>query len=180
MSIQTQHFKPKTCPNCQQTNAALALFCVQCGAALPAPDENPMVMADLLAARLKTVAQQVSEAYQQDLQVGSLVLYIPAEDAAIVLKQTDKLVLGRTGASAGSTHYDLSAYNAYLLGVSRRHATVSYTPQGYTMMDMGSANGTWVNSRRLTPHVPHVIKNGDQIWLGQLILLAYTNAPLLG
>jgi pSer/pThr/pTyr-binding forkhead associated (FHA) protein len=40
-------------------------------------------------------------------------------------------------------------------------------------MDIGSANGTWTNSKRLMPHPPHLIKSNDQLWLGQLILLAY-------
>lgn len=173
MSAQTQHFQPRTCPNCQLNSAALALFCVHCGAALPAPDDNPIAMADLLAARLQAIAQEINTTYADKLADGALILYIPADDAAVVLQRTHRIVLGRTRASKDSTHYDLTPYNAYTLGVSRRHARISYTSQGYAITDLGSANGTWANSRRLAPDAVHYLKNTDQIWLGQLILLAY-------
>lgn len=177
-AITTQHFAPKTCPNCQQTNAALALFCVQCGAALPAPDNNPLALAELLAARLNRISQQVKTTHASELKRGALVLYIPANDAAIILHKTDKLVLGRGTGTLDQAQYDLTPYNAYTLGVSRRHALLSHAEQGYFVMDIGSANGTWTNSKRLTPHTPHLIKNHDQLWLGQLILLAYLQSAV--
>lgn len=170
---QTQEFQPRTCSKCQQSNAALALFCVHCGSPLSASDDNPMVMAEVLAERLKAIAHDVHTLYENQLLAGALVLYIPAEDAAIVLQHTGKLVLGRAGNTPDPNQYDLTPYNAYTLGVSRRHATITYTSQGYAITDMGSANGTWANARRLLPNGPHYLANTDQIWLGQLILLAY-------
>ncbi len=176
MSAQTYQFEPRTCPKCQRNNAAFALICVHCGAELPASEDSAMAMADVLAERLKSIAEKVQETYTKELSAGSLVLYVPADDAAIVLQKTQRLVLGRT-ATKLSSEYDLSPYNAYTLGVSRRHAMVSYATQGYAIKDLGSANGTWVNSCRLASHSLHYVKNTDQIWLGQLILLAYTDSP---
>lgn len=178
MSVTVTHqFAPKTCPNCQQTNAALALFCVQCGAPLPAPDNNPLALAELLAARLNSIAQQVTTNHAEALQKGALVLYVPANDAAVVMQKTEKLVMGRAGVTTDQPVYDLTPFNAYTLGVSRRHALFSHSEQGFFVMDIGSANGTWANSKRLTPHTPHLLKSNDQIWLGQLILLVYLQAP---
>ena len=40
----------------------------------------------------------------------------------------------------------------------------------FTIMDLGSANGTWLNRRRLAPHKVEVVRDGDEIRLGQLVL----------
>ncbi len=35
-------------------------------------------------------------------------------------------------------------------------------------MDLDSANGTYVNGKRLNPNVEHTLKNGDVVALGKL------------
>ena len=47
--------------------------------------------------------------------------------------------------------------------VSRCHATISNTPSGCVLKDLGSATGTWVNRRRVKMQVLH---DGDAIVLG--------------
>ncbi len=55
--------------------------------------------------------------------------------------------------------------------VSRRHAEIRHIPTGYELIDLGSANGTFVNDRR----VHHVVLNaGDHIIIGQSVLLFST------
>jgi pSer/pThr/pTyr-binding forkhead associated (FHA) protein len=49
--------------------------------------------------------------------------------------------------------------------VSRLHAKIEWTGQGYCLYDMGSANGTFVNGRRLPG--PHLLTPGDWIGLGR-------------
>lgn len=48
--------------------------------------------------------------------------------------------------------------------VSRAHAQVRYTGQGWTLRDLGSSNGTWVNDRRITGSVP--VRPGDRVRFG--------------
>jgi len=49
--------------------------------------------------------------------------------------------------------------------VSRRHAEIRLTAPGrYRLTDLGSANGTWINGRRLT--APCDLQNGDLIQIG--------------
>jgi FHA domain-containing protein len=64
--------------------------------------------------------------------------------------------------------------NQYILydpRVSSRHAVISYLRQGFfTITDIGSTNGTFVNGLRLTPHVPQILHSGDTICLGDTIL----------
>ncbi|MCS7016774.1 MAG: ATP-binding protein [Gemmatales bacterium] len=60
--------------------------------------------------------------------------------------------------------------------VSRRHAEFRQTEQGYMVVDLGSSNGTWVNSQRVHQHL---LQTGDRIRLGQTVLLytAGTGSP---
>ena len=49
--------------------------------------------------------------------------------------------------------------------VSRRHAIVAPTANGYSIQDLGSKNGTWVNGNRLGAD-PQNLSTGDTIVLG--------------
>lgn len=48
--------------------------------------------------------------------------------------------------------------------VSRSHAQVRFTGRGWTLRDLGSSNGTWVNNRRITGSVP--VRPGDRVRFG--------------
>jgi pSer/pThr/pTyr-binding forkhead associated (FHA) protein len=54
--------------------------------------------------------------------------------------------------------------------VSRNHARITVTQRRYQITDLGSSNGTFVNEKRLTPHVPRLLSHGDQIRLGRVVL----------
>lgn len=84
-----------------------------------------------------------------------------------------KTSLGRLASNEKATVVDLSEYYARVLGVSREHATISYTETGWIVEDLSSANGTWVNSAKLTAHQPHSLRNGDMLRLGQLTMFVY-------
>ena len=63
---------------------------------------------------------------------------------------------------------DLSAYQAYASGVSRLHAVVKRDVHGVILMDLGSANGTYINGKRLTANVEQTLNHGDIVALGKL------------
>ncbi len=48
--------------------------------------------------------------------------------------------------------------------VSRRHATITRTPGGFELADLGSTNGTFVNGRQVRK--PIAVKSGDEIKFG--------------
>ncbi|MHB0855995.1 MAG: serine/threonine protein kinase [Anaerolineae bacterium] len=54
--------------------------------------------------------------------------------------------------------------------VSRNHARVTQQQRRYQIEDLESANGTFVNGQRLAPHVPHLLRNGDRIRMGRVVL----------
>ncbi|MBN2472421.1 MAG: FHA domain-containing protein [Anaerolineae bacterium] len=55
--------------------------------------------------------------------------------------------------------------------VSRHHCRLTRTPAGYSLEDLGSTNGTFVNGQRLTAARP--LMNGDMIGLGETVTLVY-------
>jgi predicted component of type VI protein secretion system len=55
--------------------------------------------------------------------------------------------------------------------VSRQHARLTRTPGGYVLEDLGSTNGTFVNSERLM--APRVLKPGDLVACGENVNLMF-------
>ena len=62
--------------------------------------------------------------------------------------------------------------------VSRHHTRMIRTGSGYTIEDLRSTNGTFVNRQRLTG--PYTLTNGDLIGLGETVTLAYEVAAGAG
>lgn len=68
--------------------------------------------------------------------------------------------------------------------VSRRHSRLALGASGYTIEDLGSTNGTFVDGQRLMG--PHLLRPGQTIMLGEKISLTYEaigfdpNATLVG
>jgi len=52
--------------------------------------------------------------------------------------------------------------------VSRRHARLTHTESGWTLRDLASSNGTYLNGVRITETAP--VHPGDQVWLGSVRL----------
>ncbi len=62
--------------------------------------------------------------------------------------------------------------------VSRQHARLSATESGFTIEDLASTNGVFVNGVRIT--APTDIKVGDVIGIGQTVELAVEGVPAEG
>ena len=70
---------------------------------------------------------------------------------------------------------DLDQYDSEAK-VSRRHARIRITNGRYTIEDLGSTNGTYVNrGRRLLPGNPHLIEDNDEVIVGKTFLRFVTN-----
>ncbi len=52
-------------------------------------------------------------------------------------------------------------------GISRMHCRIDQTSAtSFTIMDLGSSYGTFLNGQRLQANVPMCLKDGDTFWLG--------------
>ena len=56
-------------------------------------------------------------------------------------------------------------------GVSRKHAEIRRTPDGVSVVDLGSTNGTWVNGRKIKELT---LSDGDKIRIGTTTILKFS------
>ena len=66
--------------------------------------------------------------------------------------------------------------------VSRRHALIEYKDEAYHLTDLpGNRHGTCIKDKRLTPGIPHEIKDRDRISLANdEVVLIYASAASMG
>ena len=60
-------------------------------------------------------------------------------------------------------------------GISRQHATIRREGLNYWLVDLGSANGSYVNDAALT--APRVLRDGDRVQFGRCVLLFDQDEP---
>jgi hypothetical protein len=132
--------KVKVCPHCSHRNALPARFCVHCGYAFVGI--RPAVL---------RVVEPVRAAWEMPVRKSPL-------------------LLGRARPEQGHrpdfdmTFYDPKGY------VSRRHAHIIRARNGYFIIDLDSSNGTYVNDRLLPAQRPRLLRNGDQITIGEVAI----------
>jgi len=89
----------------------------------------------------------------------------------IQLPSTAEVHIGRLDAAHGIfPDLDLSPDGGLEGGVSRHHCKIHQRGSAYLVEDVGSANGTFLDGQRLTPYLPHVLKDGDELQLGRIKL----------
>lgn len=157
------------CPNCRHKEMVGAIFCSQCGARLVV-SENPTSTAIYPTNSLHQVTSASPDVpYPDEAKDVSMALSILDEKKLIPLGGRRDFTLGR--ASEGQPiipDVDLTPFGAYENGVSRMHAVIRMSDLRITITDLGSANGTRVNGKKLTPHVANPIRHGDVLFFGRL------------
>ncbi len=159
---------PQVCRRCQHKNPGEALKCAWCGAPLNTASTTIQIPDLVRRDALSQPRQPTGPASD------GLAMYIAGEVQPMMVRGKDEVILGRTSTEGGpSVVIDLTPYNAGMLGVSRRHARIIVADEAYLLEDLGSTNGTWLNEKHLPARTQFVLRNGDQIRLGQLILFVY-------
>ena len=159
------------CPFCEHENPAHADLCEDCGHPLNSDTtiwKSTNELSDIERPALRS-AEFVS---------GVLYLYVASaqNQKPIQHNSQDVSILGRSSSKSvngSGILIDLSDYDALSLGVSRQHARVSHDAKGYFIEDLDSANGTWLNGNRLQAHEPHLLRSGDHVQLGELLMFIY-------
>ncbi|MCP5205831.1 MAG: GGDEF domain-containing protein [Hahellaceae bacterium] len=115
----------------------------------------------------KTMIQK-SEAYED-----SLVAAVEAP-ACFVLLLGEKALVGRQWSiDSGSMIIGRSSFCQISiddLSVSARHAQISSTDDGDTIVDLGSTNKTLINGTELKINTPYKLRNNDLIKMGNIIV----------
>ena len=87
----------------------------------------------------------------------------------------EEAVFGRKDPATGAMpDIDLTPFAGYRMGVSRRHAAISWNAeQGLDVRDLGSSNGTFLNGQQLAAHRLYRLRNGDELRLGQMVIRVF-------
>lgn len=100
-----------------------------------------------------------------------LKITIKGYDEPLIISLEQDQVLGRQIPVAdGQVQIDLSPYKARENGVSRHHALISKDQDLIKVMDLKSTNGSFLNEARMLPFQPRILRDGDELRLGLLIL----------
>jgi pSer/pThr/pTyr-binding forkhead associated (FHA) protein len=157
------------CENCQSRQFDGAIFCLECGANLqPRRDPTRPLPQGKSAGATPNLRPAVTTTARSG---ASITLVVLTTRQRITLDASEELLIGREDA-AHSIHpdIDLGEHGGYDAGVSRRHAILAYRNGEYSVEDLGSANGTFVNGKRLEPHAVARLSSGDELACGTLPL----------
>jgi pSer/pThr/pTyr-binding forkhead associated (FHA) protein len=150
------------CNNCGHRNPTGAKFCSSCGAALEQNSEDESTVT--LAAVEPEVADDDISVVLDDLPEGLGLLVVKRGPNA-----GSKYTMDHPTTTAGR-HPESDIFLDDIT-VSRRHAEFRRTKTGYTVVDVGSLNGTYLNRARID-EAP--LANGDEVQIGKFRLVFLT------
>ncbi len=162
------------CPHCGRVNKKQDVFCYACGQVL-----------EMRTAHDTKHLSDSGETISSELFGPETVLTLRVRGSVEVYelrpqKIDHELVIGRsTAGSAIIPDLDLNSKQAADLGVSRMHLSVRYDAEHQALMvtDLGSANGSFINGQRLLPREVRVLRHGDELRLGRLVLMVAFRHP---
>jgi hypothetical protein len=159
------------CPVCQTEHPENTLFCDECGSYLLGGNQietDPLAVAEVTWKEREETSEVPGEEVTSPL---GLKLTIPDSGRDVEVPLTKEVNIGRLDpASASFPDVDLTSDGGLEKGVSRRHAKITRRGREIFIEDLGSINGTFLNRKKLTPYLPQVLKSGDELQLGKLIL----------
>jgi hypothetical protein len=152
-----------TCKICGHQNPPNAQLCVRCQAVLQ-PETRRIEQTEELEAHLKHGTRHLEK---------RLFLHIHGanEFLEVQLEEDKEIVLGRYDPTTGQApEVDLSNHGAADKGVSRRHALMTYKNGSLRLADLNSPNFTFLNNQKLIPNQSRILRDGDEIRLGRLVM----------
>ena len=156
------------CPNCRHENRSGTIFCDECGAQLDGVET--IVTQAVTDEQIEEELRKRAPRADAEAPANSwLSLHLMDSGKILPLASRNEFTLGRL--SEGQPimpDIDFTPYQAYASGVSRLHAVVKRDANRVVVMDLGSSNGTYVNGRRLNPHMEEALNHGDILALGKL------------
>ncbi|MFD7924152.1 FHA domain-containing protein [Streptomyces sp. NPDC059740] len=176
----------QTCPRCGNRNPETSRFCSNCGAPLRqgAHQERP-------SETTSTISISGLEAYDSEStgQTPLPALSPEAQAAVDALPVGSALLIVRRGPNSGSRFLldsDLTTAGRHPqsdiflddVTVSRRHVEFRRDPSGqFTVADVGSLNGTYVNRERIDSVA---LAEGDEVQIGKYRLVFYASGRGVG
>jgi hypothetical protein len=160
------------CPSCGKRHPENTLFCDECGAYLLSEERkrtDPLAVEDV--DWMETDFGTASLFVNQSAQPMTVRLFIQDSGREVEFTLAKEVSVGRLDpATATFPDIDLTTDGALEKGVSRRHAKITRKGAEVFLEDLGSVNGTLLNGKRLTPYLPHVLSDEDEIRVGRLFM----------
>lgn len=161
------------CPNCLHKEMVGAIFCSECGSQLVFTAGVPTteIRASAILSQGKAGERQATlpKTPEPIPPVSARVaLNIISFGEVITLAESGEITLGRI--SEGQPiipDIDLTPYKAYEAGVSRMHASIKIKEDEVCITDLGAANGTRINGKKITAQTSYPLKHGDIVTLGK-------------
>ena len=160
------------CTACGTENPAGSHFCAGCGAALPVPASGPDVTSTIT---VTGSGPDLDSEFSTEAHQGAVDALTPGSALLVVKRGPNagsRFLLDQDVTTAGR-HPDSDIFLDDVT-VSRRHAEFRREGSGFTVHDVGSLNGTYVNRERIDA-VP--LSGGDEVQVGKFRLV-YLNAAL--
>jgi|LSQX01.1.fsa_nt_gb ribosomal protein L40E len=145
------------CPSCRSDNTPDSNYCRRCGNRLKAVDAAEITQAFSLGDQDTGAARIAPEGV-----IAGPVLLIRTgggREGEVIALGDDVLTVGR------SPHSDLFLDD---VTVSRHHARIIVDDMGFTVEDLNSLNGTYINRKRIERH--H-LRDGDELQIGKFKLV---------
>ena len=151
------------CNQCGHRNPPDSNFCSSCGSALDTLDDRTIRLAaiDPLQDAPGTEDDIVVPVGELPQEIGVLIVRAGSQAGARFALQETLTRLGR--------HPD-SEISLDDITVSRRHADIERTPEGYVVSDAGSLNGTYVNQERVDKML---LRHGDELQIGKFRMVFF-------
>ncbi|GIV80883.1 MAG: forkhead-associated protein [Anaerolineae bacterium] len=161
------------CTNCGADCEVGATVCPHCGQTLVAAGDGPEPGEGATTRRVDvTKSSQVARWGTASLGVQrQIALHIRGHSKPLIVPLGECLHLGRTDMVTGETpEVALDEYGAAELGVSRRHAALLLQEDALKVVDLGSVNATFINGQKLLPNQPCILRDGDELRLGKMVI----------
>ena len=99
---------------------------------------------------------------------NSLALFVPGRKSPYLAQiQSNSVTIGRYSTTPEQPNIDLLTLQAGQYGVSRIHARIHFSDEGWFLEDLRSTNGTWLNDEQLEPEKLYPLESGDRLRFGQ-------------
>jgi pSer/pThr/pTyr-binding forkhead associated (FHA) protein len=163
------------CTACGTENLPGSRFCANCGAGLPVAASGPDVTSTI---NTTGSMPDVDTEFSAEAHQGAIDALTPGSALLVVKRGPNagsRFLLDQDVTSAGR-HPDSDIFLDDVT-VSRRHAEFRREGSGYTVHDVGSLNGTYVNRERIDA-AP--LSGGDEVQIGKFRLVYLTAAVRTG
>lgn len=127
--------------------------------------DQDLTTGDVPESLRRHLAEQIRASQAQFISIS-----IPERPEPLVFDGSQVIGIGRRDESAGIVpSVDFTPHQGVQLGVSRRHAEITYREGQFFIKDLRSANGTWLNDLKLVPEQFYHISTGDRLRFGQIL-----------